>query len=292
MFTTNHAKQRFIERVKCDGLPRKTKQRNRYIESYLKKAYSEGLTPKQIHNQYLREYMIGKMNSEHTSVVNKITHYKNNLFLFHNRTCITILDVPETASECINNAIYITKLKSFISQINEKQSVKRWLSTNLVRLDGDITLKKGVLKSKYKCDYHYLMNNFPLNAVKYIKNDIKLKSIIKHTNDKRNINTKNFYYFICALLLLIPKNQIIKLQNILKNNNKSLFNVINNKTITRKHVDTCYRQLFILLGGNLTPKYKKFNVNDNLCYDLINDYFSMILQSYILEVKKIFKEIS
>lgn len=293
VYTTPHAKQRFYERVNPGGLPRKTKDRNKFIENYIKEAYNKGLTPKQIDDKYLRDYMNGKMKqNEHFVNATKITHYKNNLFLFHGRKCITILDVPEKASESVNDAIYINKLHPFINRLKEKQGVRNWLHDNGKHVEKTTDLKKIVCVFPINMDYQYIMNKFPLNAVDYIKNDSHLKKVILKTHKKRKQNIKDTYYFICALLLILPKNQIRKLQTILKNNKKSVFNVINNKEITKKQIDLCYKQLYILMGGNFVPRYKKFNVNDNLCYDMINDYLNYIIFNYIIEIKKLFKEIS
>ena len=134
------------------------------------------------------------------------------------------------------------------------------------------------------------MNNFPLNAIKYIKNDFEFKNAINKINKKRSKKIKELYYFTYAMLLLIPKNQILKLQLLLKNNSNSVFQMNISKKITKKQLDLCYKQLFIILGGNLQPKYNKFNVNDNLCYDIINDHFTNIIPDYICTIKEIFKD--
>lgn len=290
-YTTPHAKQRFYERVNISGLPRKTKDKNKFIENYIKEAYKHGLTPNRISDKYLRDYMYSKMNqNEHLVTITKITHYKNNLFLFHNMKCVTILEIPKKAQDSVNNAIYITKLNQFINHLKENQVVKNWLYDRGKHVEKIIDLKKIICIYPDNLSYQYIINKFPLHAIKYIKNDSYLKKIIIKTHNKRKNNIKETYYFICALMLLIPKNQIRKLQTILKNNKKSFFNIIDNKEISKKQIDICYKQLYILLGGNLIPKYKKFKVNDNLCFDIINDYFECIIRDYILEIKKIFKQ--
>lgn len=293
MFTTPHAKQRFYERVNCEGLPRKTRGRNKYIENYLKDAYRYGLTPDEIDDNYLRDYMYSKMKqNEHFVTVTKITHYKNNLFLFHNGNCITILDVPKKASDNINNAIYVFKLHPFINCLKEKLEVKKWLRDNGKSIEKTSDLKKIICAYPTAMNYKYILDKFPLNAIKYVKNDSHLKKVIVKTHKKRNIDIKNTYYFLWALLLIIPKNQIINLQNVLKNNKKSFFNIINNKTISKKQIDTCYKQLCILLGDIVVPYYSTFNIDNNECFDIINDHFTNILHNYIIEVKKLFKEIT
>ena len=292
-YTTPHSKQRFYERVNLGGLPKKTKDKNKFIENYIKEAYKHGLTPNQINDKYLRDYMYSKMkHNEHTIHATKITHYKNNLFLFHNRKCITILEVPQKAINSVNDAIYITKLHSFINHLKESSCVKQWLHDKGKHVEKIFDLKKIVCVYPNNMTYQYIMDKFPLNAIKYIKNDSHLKKIIINTHKKRKNDIKRVYYFICALMLLIPKNQIGKLQTVLKNNKKSVFNSIDGKEISKKQLNICYKQLCILSGGNLIPKYKKFKVNDNLCYDMINDYFEYIIPYYITEVKKLFKEIT
>lgn len=291
MYTTPHSKMRFLERVGSAGLPRKTKEKNKYIEKYLKKAYNEGLTPKDIKDKYLRDYMYGKMKqNEHNVKATKITHYKNNLFLFHKRQCITILDVPEKAVESVNNAIYITKLHPFINHLKERKNVKDWLHKYGTSIDNINNLKKCIITYPYGMDYQYIMNKFPLRCVKYIKNDSQIKKIIIKTNKKRKSIVKRDYYFICAMLMLFPKNQINLLQNVLKNNKYSVFKIINYKDISKKQLDTCYKQLTILLGNEIKPKYSKFNVFDNLCYDIINDYLNLDIGRYIDKVKTLFKD--
>lgn len=289
MYSTEHSRLRFMQRVKGVNIPKRNKQK--FIEQYIKKAFREGLTPKEIKDPYLREYMYSKLKSDvHYLTATKITHYKGNLFLFRNRSCITILDVPERASDAIDDTIYITKLHPFINHLKEKQNVKRWLHDNGRSMVNTKEMKRCLIDIPKNLSYSYLMNKFPLRAMKYIKNDSELKKAIIKVNKKRNSKIKTQYYKIYALLLLLPKNQILKLQNILKNNKDSVFYFISNNGISRKQLDLCYKQLFIALGGDLTPKYNKFNVKDNLCYDLINDHLSNIISEYITEIKHLFKD--
>ena len=288
MYSTEHSRMRFMQRVKGISIPKRNKQK--FIEQYIKKAFKEGLTPKEIKDPYLRDYMYNKMKQDvHSLSINKITHYKGNLFLFRNNTCITILDIPKKAKNSVDDIIYITKLHTFINRINEKQNVKKWLRNNGKHLEKIKDLKRCVVAiTDDMLTYDYLMNIFPLKAITYIKNDSKFKKAIIKINKKRKPTIKERYYFIYALLLIIPKNQILKLQTILKNNKNSIFHIIN-KEITKKQLDLCYKQLFIILGGDLKPKYNKFNVNDNLCYDIINDHFNNIINEYVNIVTDIFK---
>ena len=290
MYSTEHSRLRFTQRVKDINMPKRNKQK--FIEQYIKKAFNDGLTPKEITDPYLRDYMNGKMKQDtHYTNATKITHYKGNLFLFRNHTCITVLDVPKKAENSVDDIIYITKLHPFINRLKEKQNVKKWLHDNGKRLEKTKDLKRCIVTiSNKNFSYNYLMNNFPLRAIKYIKNDSEFKKAILKINKKRKSIVKEKYYFICALLLLIPKNQVLKLQTVLKNNKNSIFYIINNKEITKKQLDLCYKQLFIILNGNLKPKYNKFNVNDNECYDIINDHFKNIINEYINIVKDIFKD--
>ena len=55
MYSTEHSRMRFIQRVKGITIPKRNKQK--FIEQYIKKAFKEGLTPKEIKDPYLRDYM-------------------------------------------------------------------------------------------------------------------------------------------------------------------------------------------------------------------------------------------
>lgn len=288
MFLTEHSKMRFIERVDGVNLPKRNKQK--FIEQYIKKAFKYGLTPDEINDPYLQQYMKSKLKQNvHFLNPTEITHYKGNLFLFRNRSCITILDVPEQAANSVNNVIYITKLKPYVNHLKEKQCVKKWLLENTKHLENTKDLKRCIINVPNNISYEYLMNRFPLKAVKYIKNDSNLKKVIYAANKKRNLIVKERYYFICALLLLIPKSQILKLQNVLKNNNDSIFTILNNKEISKKQLEVCYKQLFIILGGDLSPKYNTFKVENNTSYDIINDHFKNIINDYIKIIRDTFK---
>ena len=289
MYSTEHSRLRFMQRVKNVNLPKRNKVK--FIEHYFKKAFKEGLTPKEIDNDYLRDYMNGKLKHDiHYLNATKITHYKNNLFLFNGHTCITVLEMPEKAQDCIDDIIYITKLKTYINHLKEKQNVKNWLLDNGRDLEKIKDIKRCNINVPKDLSYTYLINNFPLNCAKYIKNDSKFKEVIIKNNKKRKSKIKEVYYKISALLLLLPKNQILKLQQKLANNKNSIFCVINKNGITKKQLEICYKQLFILLNGNITPKYNEFNVNDNSCYDLINDYLINIIDDYTKNVKQFFKD--
>ena len=290
MFTSPHAKMRFVERVKKCGLPKNNKKRVTFIEDYIKRAYKLGLTPKEINDTYLRDYMYSKLKrNNHEVIITKITCYKDNLFLFHNATCVTILELPDKAKSSINKAVYATNLKSFINMLNENKAVKKWLTENASHLENGNTLNRCVIRKLKNINYNYVLNNIPLNSIIYIKNPESIKKIIINNNNNREENIKMLYYFISALILLLPKKQIMKLQNKLKNNKQSVFTIINNKGFTQKQLDVCYKQLFIMLNGNITPKYKKFNVDDNKCFDLINDYITNVIFNYIEKIKHIYE---
>ena len=94
-YATPHSIMRFIERVDID-LPRKKKQRDKLINNYLKKAYNNGTLIHNIKDVQLKSYMLHKLkNDYHTIKANRITLYNNNLFLFINRQCITVLNIPD-----------------------------------------------------------------------------------------------------------------------------------------------------------------------------------------------------
>lgn len=290
MYVTNHAKMRFYERVKYDGMPKKRKEQTKFINNYVKKAFKLGLTPKEISNQYLKDYMLNKLQKIiHRTYVTKITYYKNNLFLFHVDSCITILNIPENAKNIVDNNIFTNNLSSFINRIKEKNNVKNWLRLYSNSIFNTSELKKCIIKYTDEFNYSFVINRFPLRAIKYIKNDSNLKKIIIKSNKHRNKNVKDNYNLIWALLLLLPKNQILKLQLVLKNNKNSIFRRFYNKSITRKQLDLCYKQLYIMLNGNLIPKYNKFKVRDNKCYDIINDCLLNYIDEYSLKAKELFK---
>ena len=289
LYSTEHSRMRFVQRVKNVDIPKRNKQK--FIEQYIKKAFKDGLTPKDIDDLYLKHYMNSKLKQDiHYLIPTKITHYKNNLFLFKGRTCITVLEMPEKARDAIDNNIYISKLKSFINCINEKQIVKKWLLEYSDRIEKTKDIKRCIVNIPENLSYDYLMNHFPLNSIKYIKNDSKFKKTIIGINKKRKYKIKERYYFIYALLMLFPKNQILKLQTILKNNKNSIFCKLNIDIISQKQLNLAYKQLYIMLGEKLQPRYAKFNINDNLCYDIISDHLNNIIDDYIISIKEIFKD--
>ena len=289
MYTSNHAKIRFLERVNCNGLPKKSKQRKKYIENYLKDAYKNGLTPEKVQDKYLRDYMYGKLvKDKHDISVTKITYYKNNIFLFHYNTCVTILDMPEKAKNVIDSLVYINNIKTFIKSLNESKKVKDWLYEYGESITQDKALNRVLIKYD-NLTYSKIINNLPLQCIKYIKNDSNLKSTLIKANRHRNKDIKLKYYYICALLLMFPKNQILELQNIYKNNKNSFFAIISNNRITKRHLDICYKQLYILYG-EIKPKYSHFKTSDNVCFDLINDFICDIIDIYVDEIKILFKD--
>ena len=290
MYTTPHAKMRFLERVKCNGMP--IKHRDKFIENYIKKAYNDGLTPKEIDDKYLKDYMNNKLkDSGHYVKCDKIDHYKSNLFLFSNRHCITILEVPNKAIDLIDDVIYITKLHPFVNQLKESKRVKNYLHDYGNYVENIKDLKRCIVNYPRKMNYDWLMNKFPMRAILYVKNDSDIKKIIIKVHKHRPSKNKELYNFIYALLLIFPKNQILKLQTLL-NNKKSIFKKFSNKNITTKQIELCYKQLFILLNGQLTPKYNNFKVINNSCIDLVNDHLNNIIEEYIKNTKKIFKDFS
>lgn len=270
-------------------MPKRNKQK--FIEKYVKKAFKDGLTSQEIEDDYLREYMISKLKQEGYCInATKITHYRNNLFLFKGHSCVTILEMPERAQDAVDNSIYITKIRPFVNCLDETRAVKKWLLENGERIDKSKDIKRCIVNIPKNLSYTYLMNYFPLNAIKYIKNDSTFKNIIISNNKKRNLKIKNQYYFIYAMLLLFPKNQILKLQDILKNIDNSIFSTLNIDIISQKQLDLAYKQLYILYGENLYPKYNNFNVNDNTCYDIINDYLNSTIKDYIKIIVDVFKD--
>lgn len=277
-----------MQRVKGVNIPKRNKQK--FIEKYIKKAFKDGLTSDDIEDVYLKKYMNSKMKQYvHYLTPTKITHYRNNLFVFKGHSCITILEMPEKAQDAVDNIVYVTKLKPFTNQIKEKQSVKSWLLEHGKCIEKTKDMKRCIVDVSKKLSYDYLMNKFPVNSIKYIKNDSEFKKIIIKTNKKRKACIKKQYYFIYAMLLLIPKNQILKLQLALKNNKCSIFNTLDIENITVKQLDLAYKQLFIMLDGNLEPKYSHFNIKDNTNYDIIDDYLKIIIHSYINTIKELFK---
>ena len=210
--------------------------------------------------------------------------------MFKGHTCITILDVPEKAQDSVDDIIYVTRLKSFVNQIDENKYTKDWLLKNGRHIEKTKNLKRCIINHPKDLSYNYLMNNFPIKAIKYIKNDSEYKKIIFKINKNRKNKTKIQYYYMYALLLLIPKNQILKLQEVLKHNKDSIFYVISNKGISKKQLELSYKQLTIILGEEPQCKYYKFNVKDNLCYDIVNDHLKNIILNYITQIKQTFRD--
>ena len=52
MYSTEHSRMRFVERVKNVSIPKRNK--SKFIEQYIKKAFKQGLTPKEI-DDYKRQ---------------------------------------------------------------------------------------------------------------------------------------------------------------------------------------------------------------------------------------------
>lgn len=274
MFTTPHAKMRFLERVETKP-PNRGKKK--FIEEYIKKAFKKGLEPKDIQDKELQSYMIHKLrNDNHHIKANKITLYKNNLFLFINKQCITILDVPESSSGKILGNVHITNINKFIKSLNENNYIKNWLYRHSKNLQNTGTEKRINIELDNNLTYSRLMNNVPLRAIKYINNDSKLKKIIIKTNKNREKYLRKAYYRLMTLMLLIPKSKILKFCELLNDNKLKPIVLINNKDVTKKQVDICYKQLVILLGEEPKCKYDKFKLSDD---NLIMIYY--FLQSEI-----------
>lgn len=288
-YATPHSIMRFMERVNIN-LPLKKKQRDKVINNYLKKAYNNGTSINDIKDKQLKSYMIHKLNSEsHLIKANKITLYNDNLFLFVNRQCITILNIPNEIINTEDNIINTKNLKSYVNKLNETKNVKLFLLKNSIRLDSDLSYKKIIIDDS-KFTYTTIINNFPTNAINYIKNDAKLRKIIISTNKRRNKNLQHRYYVIESLLLMFPKKEVIKILTLFKNKKCGFVDIINKKRITKKQIDICYKQLSILLGYKIKPQFKDFNVSDNVCGSLLYEYIMLKLDSQIKYIKKLYKE--
>ena len=288
-YATPHSIMRFMERVNIN-LPLKKKQRDKVINNYLKKAYNNGTSINDIKDKQLKSYMIHKLNSEsHLIKANKITLYNDNLFLFVNRQCITILNIPNEMINTEDNIINTKNLKSYVNKLNETKNVKLFLLKNSIRLDSDLSYKKIIIDDS-KFTYTTIINNFPTNAINYIKNDAKLRKIIISTNKRRNKNLQHRYYVIESLLLMFPKKEVIKILTLFKNKKCGFVDIINKKRITKKQIDICYKQLSILLGYKIKPQFKDFNVSDNACGSLLYEYIMLKLDSQIKYIKKLYKE--
>lgn len=288
-YGTPHSIMRFIERVNID-LPRKKKQKEKIINSYMKKAYNMGVSINNIKDKELKSYMIHKLNSDtHVIKANKITLYNNNLFLFTNRRCITVLNIPDDIDAIEDIIATTTNLKRYISKLKETKKVKTFLLKNAIRLDSELSYKKIIIND-YNFTYSYIINNFPTNAIDYIKNDSKLRRLIIETNKHRNDNIKHRYYVISSLLLLFPKKEIMKILDLFRNKKCGFVDIINKKRITKKQIDVCYKQLSILLGHKIKPQFEDFKVSDYTCGSLLYDYIMIKLDSQILYIKKLYKE--
>lgn len=288
-YGTPHSIMRFIERVNID-LPRKKKQKEKIINSYMKKAYNMGVSINNIKDKELKSYMIHKLNSDtHVIKANKITLYNNNLFLFTNRRCITVLNIPDDIDAIEDIIATTTNLKRYISKLKETKKVKTFLLKNAIRLDSELSYKKIIIND-YDFTYSYIINNFPTNAIDYIKNDSKLRRLIIETNKHRNDNIKHRYYVISSLLLLFPKKEIMKILDLFRNKKCGFVDIINKKRITKKQIDVCYKQLSILLGHKIKPQFEDFKVSDYTCGSLLYDYIMIKLDSQILYIKKLYKE--
>ena len=288
-YATPHSIMRFIERVDID-LPRKKKQRDKIINNYLKKAYNNGTLIHNIKDVQLKSYMLHKLkNDYHTIKANRITLYNNNLFLFINRQCITVLNIPDEIKAQDDVLISINNLKKYIDKLKESKKVKSFLLNHAIRLDSDLSYKKIIINN-CRFTYNDVINNFPTNAIEYIKNDSKLRELIIKTNKRRNDNLKYRYYVINSLLLLFPKKEIMKILNLFKNKKCGYIDIINKNRITEKQINTCYKQLSILLGHKIKPQFDDFCVSEYTCGPLLYDYIMLKLDSQINHIKKLYKE--
>ncbi len=288
-YATPHSIMRFMERVNIN-LPRKKKQRDKVINNYLKKAYNNGTSINDIKDKQLKSYMIHKIKNDcHAIRANKITLYNNNLFLFLNRQCITILNIPDEMSNTEDTIITIKNLKDYINKLHETKKIKLFLLKNSIKLEPDTCYKKIIIDDS-NFTYTNIINNFPTNAINYIKNDSNLRKIIISTNKCRNKNLQYRYYVIESLLLMFPKKEVIKILTLFKNKKYGFVDIINKKGITKKQIDTCYKQLSILLGYKIKPQFKDFNVSDNTCGLLLYEYIMLKLDSQIKYIKKLYKE--
>lgn len=263
MFTTPHAKMRFLERVETKPPGRNKKK---FIEEYIKKAFKKGIEPKDIQDKELKSYMLHKLrSSEHNIKATKITLYKNNLFLFINKQCITILDVPESSSGKVLGNVHITNINRYIKSLNESNYVKNWLYKYGKNLQNTGTIKRINIDLDKNMTYTKLINSIPLRAIKYIQNDSRLKKLVINANKNREKYLKKAYYRLMTLMLLIPKSKILKFCELLDDNNLKPIVLINNKEITKKQLEVCYKQLVVLLGEEPKCKYDKFKLSeDNL----------------------------
>lgn len=288
-YATPHSIMRFIERVDID-LPRKKKQRDKIINNYLKKAYNNGTLIHNIKDVQLKSYMLHKLkNDYHVIKANRITLYNNNIFLFINRQCITVLNIPDEIKAQDDVLISINNLKKYIDKLKESKKVKSFLLNHAIRLDSDLSYKKIIIND-YRFTYNDIINNFPTNAIEYIKNDSKLRELIIKTNKRRNDNLKYRYYVINSLLLLFPKKEIMKILNLFKNKKCGYIDIINKNRITEKQINTCYKQLSILLGHKIKPQFDDFCVSEYTCGPLLYDYIMLKLDSQINHIKKLYKE--
>ena len=234
--------------------------------------------------------MLHKLKNDcHIIKANRITLYNNNIFLFINRQCITILNVPDEIKAQDDVLISINNLKKYIDKLKESKKVKSFLLNHAVRLDSDLSYKKIIIND-YRFTYNDIINNFPTNAIEYIKNDSKLRELIIKTNKRRNDNLKHRYYVINSLLLLFPKKEIMKILNLFKNKKCGHIDIINKNRITEKQINTCYKQLSILLGHKIKPQFDDFCVSEYTCGPLLYDYIMLKLDSQINHIKKLYKE--
>jgi len=292
MYTTPHAKLRFMERVKEKPL----KNKKKFIENYLKSAFTKGQTPQEVKDKKIKDYMFRKLRDKvHNIKPTKITLYKDNFFLFFQRQCITILLVPEYLITKPMDIIYLNVVKTFIDNILEPQSIRNWLNKNSIDVIGDKKYQHDskLLKIKYpdKLSYSWIMNNIPTRCIKYIFNDNRLKEIIKSTYDCRKASLNFDYVMLMSLLCLIPKNQIMKLQETLIQNGINSVSLIDGKPITQKQLDTCYKQLCILLGKEPLPEYDYFE-GDNFTYpSIIYEFFELKIKDISEEIFRLFNNI-
>lgn len=288
-FATPHSAMRFVERVNV-SLPKKRKQRDKFIENYLKNAYIKGTTTDYIKDKQLKTYMLNKLHDKrHLITLNKITLYNNNLFLFVNRQCITVLNVPDELLNSDDNIVNATNLKSYINRLDESKKVKSFLLEYGKGIDSNLSYKKINIDS-IGITYSFIIDNFPTNAIEYIKNDFRLRQIIIETNRKRDKNLQYRYYVICSLLLMFPKKEIINILDLFKNKRCGFIDIINKRKITKKQINVCCKQLSILLGHKIKPQFEDFKVTEFTCGPLLYDYIMTKMDSQIKFIKKIYRE--
>lgn len=285
-YSTPHAIQRFKERVNCQ-LPKKKKQKEKFIEEYLKKAYNRGTLLKNIQNDSLKWYMKCKLEGRlHYHKANRIVLYNENIFLFGGRQCITILNLPKDIDTSEDSIVSIDNAKRFINNLKEPSKVKKYLLKNVQCLEATFTNKKLVLKH-INSNYSEIINNFPINAINYIKNDEILRNAIIKANISRNEKIKNKYYYIMSLLFLFPKLEVLKVHKIFRvsfKNNDDRFN------ISEKQINVCYKQLSILLGRKLKPQLEDFKVTDDICKSLLIDYINIKSEKLLYLIRNLYKE--